>query len=259
MVGAAAELDGLADPAVADDEDAVRVGRRLRVVGDEDDGLAALVARPPQRVEQLGAGRVVEVAGRLVGEEEGRAGSRARGRRPPAAARRSTAGPAGGAPCRYRSTSSMTSRTRSASSPRDGSWPAIVKGSATFSVTSRSGMRLNDWNTNPVRSRRRRVARSSDSRLTTSPSRMTSPGGRPIEPAEQLQERALATARRTHERDELAGLDGQGDAAQGVDGRLAERIGLREVAGLEDGAARAHAAWRAVSERAVAASSNAVM
>ena len=39
--------------AVADDEDAVGVGRRLRVVGDEDDRLAALDARAPERVEDL--------------------------------------------------------------------------------------------------------------------------------------------------------------------------------------------------------------
>ena len=71
---APAELDRLADPAVADDEDAVGVGRRLRVVGDEHDRLAALDARAPQRVEDLGAGRVVEVAGRLVGEQERRSG-----------------------------------------------------------------------------------------------------------------------------------------------------------------------------------------
>ena len=36
-------------------------------------------------------------------------------------------------------------------------------------------MRLNDWKTNPVRSRRSRVARSSDSSLIVSPSRITSP------------------------------------------------------------------------------------
>ena len=59
---------------VADDEDAVGVGRRLRIVGDEDDRLAALDARAPQRIEDLGAGRVVEVAGRLVGEQERRPG-----------------------------------------------------------------------------------------------------------------------------------------------------------------------------------------
>ena len=59
---------------VADDQHAVGVGGRLRVVGDEHDRLVPLLARAPQRVEDLGAGRVVEVAGRLVGEEQRRAG-----------------------------------------------------------------------------------------------------------------------------------------------------------------------------------------
>ena len=63
----------------------------------------------------------------------------------------------------------MTSRIRSASSPRPGSAPEIVNGSATFSVTSRSGIRLKDWKTNPVRSRRSFVAASSDSWLIVSP------------------------------------------------------------------------------------------
>ena len=38
---APSELDGVADPAVADHQDAIGVGRGLRIVGDEDDRLAA--------------------------------------------------------------------------------------------------------------------------------------------------------------------------------------------------------------------------
>src|SRR5439155_15838221 len=57
---------------------------------------------------------------------------------------------------------------------------------------------------------------------------------RPVEPAEQLEERALARSRRAHEGDELALLDRQGDAAQRLDRRFAQSIALREVAGLED-------------------------
>ena len=60
------------DRAVAEDEDPVGVGGGLGVVGDEDDRLAALGARAPEHVQDLGAGRVVQVAGRLVGEQEGR-------------------------------------------------------------------------------------------------------------------------------------------------------------------------------------------
>ena len=72
MVGTPAQRDLLLDAAVADDEHAVRVRRGACVVGHEDDGLAALVARAPEGVEQLAAVRVVEVAGGLVGEEDRR-------------------------------------------------------------------------------------------------------------------------------------------------------------------------------------------
>ena len=80
---APAEVDLVADPPVGDDEDAIGVGGGLGIVGDEDDRLVALDARPPERVEDLRAGRVVEVAGRLVGEEEGRPGHEGAGDRDP--------------------------------------------------------------------------------------------------------------------------------------------------------------------------------
>src|SRR5438128_6311870 len=67
---AAAQPDLLEDSAVLDDEHAIGIGRGLRVVRDEDDGLAAPDTRPVQRVEDAATGRVVEVAGRLVGEEQ---------------------------------------------------------------------------------------------------------------------------------------------------------------------------------------------
>jgi hypothetical protein len=71
---AAAQLDLFEDSAVLDHQNAVGVRRGLRVVGDEDDGLTAFDARPPQRVEDAAAGGVVEVAGGLVGEEQSRSG-----------------------------------------------------------------------------------------------------------------------------------------------------------------------------------------
>ena len=43
-----------------------------RVVGDDDGGLAALPVEAPQERKHLGRARRVEVAGRLVGEEQGR-------------------------------------------------------------------------------------------------------------------------------------------------------------------------------------------
>ena len=83
MVVAPAQDDLVADPAVADHENPIGVRGGLRVVGHEDDRLVALDARPPERLEDLGAGRVVEVAGRLVGEEERRARHERAGDRDP--------------------------------------------------------------------------------------------------------------------------------------------------------------------------------
>src|SRR5207249_3438725 len=69
-----AERDLFEDLPVSDDADAIGVCGRLRVVGDEDDRLAPLHATAPEGVEDLGPGRVVEVAGGLVREEERRPG-----------------------------------------------------------------------------------------------------------------------------------------------------------------------------------------
>jgi hypothetical protein len=50
-----------------------------------------------------------------------------------------------------------------------------MNGRATFSRTERIGTRLKNWKTNPVFWRRSFVAASSPRRLTTAPSRTTSP------------------------------------------------------------------------------------
>ena len=56
---------------------------------------------------------------------------------------------------------------------------------------------------------------------------------RRVEAADQVHQRRLARARRPHDGDVLAALDGDGDAAQGVDLLVAHHIGLPEVAGFD--------------------------
>ena len=60
-------------PAVGQDQHPVGVRRRDRVVADHDDGLAVLADRRAQQPEHLARAAGVEVAGRLVGEHDGRA------------------------------------------------------------------------------------------------------------------------------------------------------------------------------------------
>ena len=58
------------DAAVGEEDDAVAVARRGRVVGDHDHGLAELVDRAAEELEGLGRGAAVEVAGGFVGEDD---------------------------------------------------------------------------------------------------------------------------------------------------------------------------------------------
>ena len=69
LLGALARLVG-DDPAVGEEDHAIRVARRDRVVGDHRDGLAVIAARRGEQAEHLAAAARIEVAGRLVGEDE---------------------------------------------------------------------------------------------------------------------------------------------------------------------------------------------
>jgi hypothetical protein len=58
--------------------------------------------------------------------------------------------------------------------------------------------------------------------------------GRPVEAAEQLQQRALARAGRPHQGHELAAPDLQRNTAEGIDVAVAEPVALGQIAGFED-------------------------
>ena len=59
-------------------------------------------------------------------------------------------------------------------------------------------------------------------------------GGRHIEPAQQMQQRALARAGRADDRDPLAGRDGEIDALQHRHFERPAAVRLREAAALDD-------------------------
>ena len=65
------------------------------------------------------------------------------------------------------------------------------------------------------------------------PSKSISPGGRRVQRAEHVQEGALARAGRADQRDELALLDVERDAAQHVDALAVQEVALEDVAELE--------------------------
>ena len=82
--------------------------------------------------------------------------------------------------------------------------------------------------------RRSSVTSVSDSEPTSSPAIATRARGRLVERGEDVHQRRLARAGRAHDGDELAGLDVERDAAEGVDGGLALAEAAREVAGADD-------------------------
>src|ERR671916_708188 len=69
------------DAAVGQEQDAVGAGRRARVVRDHDRRLAVELDRLAQQRQHLVPGLRVEVAGRLVGEQDGRLGDQRAGDR----------------------------------------------------------------------------------------------------------------------------------------------------------------------------------
>ena len=70
--------------------------------------------------------------------------------------------------------------------------------------------------------------------MRSPPTVMLPPRGR-IEAADQVEQRGLAGSRRTHERDEIPGLDVQIDAVQDFDLLRAARVGLAEILDLDQG------------------------
>ncbi len=64
------DLGVLGDLAVDQEHDPVRVRGDARIVGDDHDRATELVDRAAQKLEHLGGRGRVEVAGRLVGEDD---------------------------------------------------------------------------------------------------------------------------------------------------------------------------------------------
>ncbi len=149
-----------------------RAARRERdVVRDEDQRRAALAVEPEHQVRDFDAGGGVEVAGRLVGQQQLRlAGERARDRDALLLAARQLLRVVGRAP-REPDAVEPARRPRRRRRAR----PASSSGSITFSSAVSAGSSWNDWKTKPS-SRWRSAARASSSSADSAmPSSQTSP------------------------------------------------------------------------------------
>ena len=104
-----------------------------------------------------------------------------------------------------------------------------------FSTTVYCGSRLYDWKMKP-----RYVLRTSESWSSSIcgdvlVAEEVLAAGRPVEAAEQVEQGGLAGAGRAHEGDEVAFLDGQGDAAKGGDDDRFQVVVLDQIDDASDG------------------------
>ena len=179
------------------------------------------------------AGARVEVAGRLVGEDDLGARDQGAGDGDPLLL---PAGELARAGARSRSPSPTTSTMRS-SQAWSGVRPARRIGSAMFSAAVSVGSRLNCWNTKPTRSRRSRVScllLQGGQVGVADPDRAA---GRGVQAGDDVHQGRLAGAGRAHDGGELAGGELDVHAVEGVHGVVAAAVGLAQ-AGRPDGGGR---------------------
>ena len=188
-----------------------------RVVGDHDHRLAELVDRLAQQAQDVGARLRVEVAGRLVGEDDGRFGDQGAGDGDALLlAAGELGGPVGAAVLEADRADQLVDPLR-----RSGLRPAIESGSTRFSSAVRTGSRLKNWKTKPSLSRRSLVSSPSSRSVISTAVELDRARGRLVEAGEDVHQGRLARARGAHDRGEAVALEAGADPGERVDGGVA--------------------------------------
>ena len=100
-----------------------------------------------------------------------------------------------------------------------------------FSSAVSVGIRLKDWKTKPIWSRRTWVSALSSSVREVGAADEDLAGGERVEAGHAVHQRGLARARRAHDRGEAAGLEVDGDAVEGPHLGVAGAVDLDGVDG----------------------------
>jgi hypothetical protein len=217
-------------------------------VGDEDDGLAGLVELLEDAHDLFRRARV-EVAGRLVGEDDGRIGDQGAGDRHPLLL----------APGELRGVMVLAAGE---ADPREGfarAAGALGGAQAQVAVEHRQ---LDVLDGPGARQQVEALEDEADLRVadlgplvaveTRDVDAVQPVGarGRPVEAAQDVHERRLAGARGAHDGDQLPGLDREVDPLQGVNLDLAHLVDLRQVADLDDRVAHGFRTFPSTGRRA---------
>ena len=148
-----------------------RSARRARVVRDEHQGRAAVALQREEQVDDLPAGGLVEIAGRLVGHQNRRVRRQRAGDRDALLLAAGELRRDNAAACRRGRPPAIRPPARAKASAA----PASSSGRATFSSAVMVGTRWKDWNTMPMRRPRKRASASSSSGPRSVPSTTTRP------------------------------------------------------------------------------------
>ena len=217
------------DAAVPERQLDVGPRRQGGVVGHQHQRRAAPGVHVEQQVDDVLAVGRVEVAGRLVGHDDGRL-VRQRARHRDAlllAARelRRIVMPAAG----------QARPRRAGPWPASVAWrrPAISIGTSTFSNAVSDGTRWKNWKTKPMARPRSRARASSPSLVMSVPSMRISPVRRLVEAGHQADQRRLAAAGRPDDGEPLAGLHVQIERMQDGQRLAAARHRLRDAAQID--------------------------
>jgi hypothetical protein len=210
------------DDAVAHGYDAVGIGGDVGLVGNEDDGDSLLAIERAERFHDLVRGSRIEIAGRLIGEKKARCIDQRAGNRD---ALLLAAGELAG---RIALALPQAEKVQRRARPLDAHGAAlrprrgVIERQADILDGAGAGQEIEalENKAEPFAADAGEVRFAQRRDIDALQEIMAA--GRQVEAAENIHERRLARARRAHDGDELAGLDGQADAAERFDLDIAE-------------------------------------
>ena len=180
-----------------------------------------------QQLEDLVARLAIEIAGRLVAQQQRRVGDDGAGDADALfLAARQLARDSGSRARRARRRSARPGRAACDRPTR--AWSAAAAARRSCAAVS-TGSRLYIWKTKPMCRARQLESLPPDSLSMRSPADLDRSLGRRVEAAHQVQQRRLAGARRPHQREEVPFGNVEGDALQHVDPLVAAVVDLVQI------------------------------
>ena len=212
--------------------DAAGVGRHVRFVGDHDDGDALFAVERHQQFHDLVAALAVEVAGRFVGEQQQRIGDDGAGDRH---ALLLAAGKFGRRVPRAFGQADPLQRGARRRMALGDRFAAVEQRQLDVFQCRRPCQQVEALEDEAQAAPAQQRALVAVELLDGDAAEAVGAAAWRVEAAEQVHRRRFAGTARSHHRDELAGGDGEVDAAQRLEGDVAMPVGAGDAAQFDQG------------------------